>query len=83
MAVFSVGFGNPFRFPSPQVWERYRLLNVRTYRTDLHGAITFVTDGERLGVETFVNSKETVGDEYSEEGEKGMGSPGEPWEPLW
>jgi competence protein ComEC len=83
MAVFSVGFGNPFRFPSPQVWERYRLLDVRTYRTDLHGAITFVTDGERLGVETFVNSKETVGDEYSEEGEKGMGSPGEPWEPLW
>jgi competence protein ComEC len=83
MAVFSVGFGNPFRFPSPQVCERYRLLNVRTYRTDLHGAITFVTDGERLGVETFVRAGERGGDGYSEGEEKEAGSPGEPWEPSW
>jgi beta-lactamase superfamily II metal-dependent hydrolase len=83
MAVFSVGFGNPFRFPSPEVWERYRRLDVRTYRTDLDGAITFVTDGERLGVETFVRSGERLGNGYSEGGEKEAGSPGEPWEPPW
>jgi competence protein ComEC len=83
MAVFSVGFGNPFHFPSPQVWERYRRLDARTYRTDLHGAITCVTEGERLGVETFVTSGETAGEGYSEGGEKEAGSPGEPWEPPW
>jgi competence protein ComEC len=83
MAVFSVGFGNPFRFPSPQTWDRYRRLDVRGYRTDLDGAITFVTDGERLGVETFVRSGERVGNDYNEEGEKEAGSPGEPWEHPW
>ena len=83
MAVFSVGFGNPFRVPSPQVWDRYRLLNVRTYRTDLHGAITLVTDGERLGVETFVRSGDRAGDDYSDGEAKEAGSPGEPWEPPW
>jgi competence protein ComEC len=83
MAVFSVGFENPFRFPSPQVWERYRRLNVRTYRTDLDGAITFVTDGERLDVDTFVGSGEGAGDGCREEREKEAGSLGEPWEPSW
>jgi competence protein ComEC len=83
MAVFSVGFGNPFRFPSPEVWERYRRLDVRTYRTDLHGAVTFVTDGERLEVETFVRPEERVGDGDSEGSEKEARSPGEPWEPPW
>jgi competence protein ComEC len=83
MAVFSVGFGNPFRFPSPQVLEQYRRLDVKTYRTDLDGAITFVTDGERLGVETYVTSRERLGNGHSEEGEKEAGSPGEPWEPPW
>jgi competence protein ComEC len=83
MAVFSVGFGNPFRFPSPQVWERYHRLDIRTFRTDLDGAITFVTDGERLRVETFVRSEERLGDGYGEGGDKEPGSPGEPWEPPW
>ena len=83
MAVFSVGFGNPFRFPSPQVLEQYRLLNVRTYRTDLNGAITFVTDGEHLEVETFVGSGERVGDGDSEGGEREAAVPREPWEPPW
>jgi len=83
MAVFSVGFGNPFHFPSPQVSERYRLLNVRTYRTDLDGAVTFVTDGERLRVETFVTSRDADGDGYNEGGEKEAGSPGEAWLPPW
>jgi competence protein ComEC len=83
MGIFSVGFGNPFRFPSAQVWEQYRLLNVRTYRTDLDGAVTFVTDGERLRVETFVTPRAADGDVYSEGGEKEAGSPGEAWAPPW
>jgi len=83
MGIFSVGFGNPFRFPSAQVWEQYRLLDVRTYRTDLDGAVTLVTDGERLRVETFVTPRAADGDAYSEGGEKEAGSPGEAWAPPW
>jgi competence protein ComEC len=53
IAVFSVGFDNPFHFPAPEVEERYRVLKVHTYRTDIHGAVTVSTNGERLHVETF------------------------------
>jgi len=82
IVVFSVGFGNPFRFPASEVTQRYQLLRVHTYRTDVHGAVTVTTDGERLHVETFVpaNRDEEEGD--SEKREIG-GSPGEAWEPPW
>jgi competence protein ComEC len=80
IAVFSVGFGNPFRFPAPEVGERYQLLGVRTYRTDVHGAVTVVTDGERLHVETFalMSCEDEKGDGAKRDSE---GSPGEAWEP--
>jgi competence protein ComEC len=54
IAVFSVGFGNPFRLPSSEVLERYRSLGVKIYRTDHHGAITISTDGEKIKVDTFI-----------------------------
>ena len=54
IAVFSVGFDNPFRLPSGQVLERYRELGVNIYRTDHHGAITISTDGEKIEVDTFL-----------------------------
>jgi competence protein ComEC len=77
IAVFSVGFDNPFHFPAPEVEERYRLLGVQTYRTDVHGAVTVSTDGERLHVETFAPA--------SHEDKEGNGEdpPGEAWEPPW
>jgi competence protein ComEC len=81
IAVFSVGFGNPFHFPAPEVGERYRLLGVRTYRTDINGAVTVVTDGERLHVETFAPANyEKAGDGEKRDAE---GLPGEAWEPPW
>jgi len=54
IAIFSVGFGNPFRLPSTQVLERYRTFGTRIYRTDLRGAITITTDGHKIEVETFI-----------------------------
>jgi competence protein ComEC len=82
IAVFSVGFGNPFRFPAPEVSERYRLLGVHTYRTDVHGAVTVVTDGERLYAETFALTNRE--DEKGTGEKRGAeGSPGEAWEPPW
>ncbi len=54
IAVFSVGFDNPFHLPARQVLERYRALGTRTYRTDHHGAVTIRTDGHKIEVETFV-----------------------------
>lgn len=55
IAIFSVGFDNPFRFPSTQVLERYRTLGTRIYRTDLQGAITVKTDGHEIEVGTFLS----------------------------
>lgn len=54
IAVFSVGFGNPFHLPARRVRERYRALGTKTYRTDHHGAVTIRTDGHKIEVETFV-----------------------------
>ena len=54
IAVFSVGFDNPFHLPAKRVLERYRTLRIRTYRTDLHGAVTILTDGHNIEVETFI-----------------------------
>ncbi len=52
VAILSVGVSNPFGHPHPQVLRRYARLGVRVYRTDEHGAVTVVTDGRRLWVET-------------------------------
>ncbi|MBM3156482.1 MAG: DNA internalization-related competence protein ComEC/Rec2 [Chloroflexi bacterium] len=50
MAVISVGADNTFGHPSPEVLER--LGTCRLYRTDVHGTIELITDGQRLWVKT-------------------------------
>ncbi len=54
IAVISVGADNPFGHPSPEVIERLqqKLGSQSIYRTDEHGTIEFITDGERLWVKT-------------------------------
>ena len=54
VAVISAGADNRFGHPSPEVVERLtdRLGKDKVYRTDRHGTIDFVTDGERLWVRT-------------------------------
>jgi competence protein ComEC len=47
-AVISAGFQNPFGHPRKVVLDRLQAAEVRTYRTDLQGAITFLLDGKRV-----------------------------------
>jgi competence protein ComEC len=44
-AAISVGTGNPFRHPRPEVLQRLARAGVKTYRTDVQGAVTFYLDG--------------------------------------
>jgi len=59
IAVYSVGFDNRFHLPAHEVRKRYATLGIQTYRTDRDGAITIVTDGHKIEVKTFLDSKHT------------------------
>jgi len=52
LAVISVGVDNKFGHPTPEVMERLEEKpgSENIYRTDNHGTIEFITDGERLWV---------------------------------
>jgi competence protein ComEC len=47
-AMVSAGFYNPFRHPRPEVMERYATAHIRTYRTDVAGAVSFYLDGNTV-----------------------------------
>jgi len=47
-AVISVGFHTSFGLPKADVLERLQSARVRTFRTDLNGAVTFYLDGHNV-----------------------------------
>jgi competence protein ComEC len=49
--INSIGWKNGFHFPHPSVIKRYIEIGARIYRTDLHGAIRMMTNGQDLLVE--------------------------------
>jgi len=51
-SVISAGYRNSFGHPRPVVLQRLQDARVRTYRTDMLGAITFLLDGKSVQVET-------------------------------
>jgi competence protein ComEC len=51
-AIISAGARNPFGFPNPELLERLMDRNIAILRTDRHGAVTVVSDGEKIEVET-------------------------------
>jgi competence protein ComEC len=51
--MISVGAGNPYGHPHPQVLATLQQHNVRLFRTDRHGAITITTDGTTYDIEPF------------------------------
>jgi competence protein ComEC len=53
-AILSVGERNIGRLPHLEVLKRYQQLGSRIFRTDKDGAITVVTDGEKIEVDTFM-----------------------------
>jgi competence protein ComEC len=52
VAVISVGAENRYHLPAPDVEARYRARGICLLRTDRCGAVTVVSDGQRLAVTT-------------------------------
>ena len=55
--ILSVGERNIGKLPHPEVLKRYEQLGSRILRTDKHGAITVMTDGENIEVKTFLRGE--------------------------
>ena len=53
VAVISVGRGNRFGHPAPDVIDRLTAIGARIYRTDRDGEITLESDGDAVAVRTF------------------------------
>ncbi len=51
-AVISVGENNSYGFPTADVSRRLDAMNVRVYRTDKSGTVTFLGNGQRITVKT-------------------------------
>lgn len=47
-AVISVGEGNSYGLPHPEVTQRFAEMGITVYRTDLHGTVVLVSDGQEL-----------------------------------
>jgi len=54
--IFCVGESNRFHFPSTEVVDRYVQAGARCLRTDVNGAVRFLSDGHDVQVETFRRS---------------------------
>lgn len=52
IVIISVGEGNRYGFPDPEVLARYEEIGARVYRTDLHGAIEISSDGKKISLRT-------------------------------
>ena len=50
IVIISCGFKNTFGFPHPEVVVRYENIGADIFRTDLHGAVTFIAGKNRIEV---------------------------------
>jgi competence protein ComEC len=53
VGIISLGAGNPYGHPHPQVLRTLDQYRVQLFRTDLHGAITVTSDGTQYRVTPF------------------------------
>lgn len=54
-AVFSVRSGGKYPLPNREILGRYEKINAQILMTKCHGAITFITDGEKIKMQTFLS----------------------------
>lgn len=54
-AAISVGANNVYGHPSPEVLDRLTADGITIYRTDLDGAITSLSDGQTIQVQTYLH----------------------------
>ena len=57
ICVISCGWKNRYKFPHAEVLQRYARRDCRAYRTDIHGAVAFITDGQGLEVRPYLTIK--------------------------
>lgn len=65
-AVISVGADNTYGHPTETVLSRLRDADVKTYRTDLQGTITAVSDGKKVTFQTERNAESNTLDQASD-----------------
>lgn len=53
-AVISVGYANRFGHPHPETLKRLEAGKTAIYRTDMHGAVIFKSNGKKLDVDTYI-----------------------------
>jgi hypothetical protein len=54
MAIISAREENPYGHPSPMLLGRLESVGISVFRTDLHGSVTVLTDGDNLEINCFV-----------------------------
>jgi len=59
IVVISVGRDNLYGLPDRDVIRRYEKIGSEIYRTDLHGAVEIIFDGENISAHTAVNDRKT------------------------
>ena len=52
IVVISVGEGNRYGFPHPDVIKTYEEMGLKVYRTDIHGAVEVSSDGQIISIRT-------------------------------
>lgn len=51
IGVIQVGLNNKFNHPSIRVLNRFKRANVKIYRTDIDGSVSFVVEGNKLKID--------------------------------
>ena len=62
MAVIQVGADNRLGHPAPEVLARLEEKGAQVLRTDVHGKIEFITDGQSYWVETYRDVRFSIDD---------------------
>jgi competence protein ComEC len=56
-AIVSAGKANVFHHPHPSTLQRYNDAGVNIFRTDHDGAVTLMTDGTKMVVDTYIKTR--------------------------